>query len=335
MGRSLGSQGRLQGLEVGFHDLEVVVAAGLVGDALERVEDVRLQIRVPGQGLGGLVGDQCLVEDGGDAVGLGLLLEVLDPGGAGLALGVDAGDGLLGEAVALGEVAEGGVVGEEDLGLGVLQAVLEVAVQAAQLLDQGLRCSSCSRPRGPGRPSRRPCRRPGRSRRTSPGRARHAGRGRASSSEWPSSPSWLCSEPPWSSRVVSEAASIFVLMPVCDDGLVDGGLETLEEEGRVGLLELGALLGADLQVVRLLAGLGQAGDVRVAAAYLLGEEGHRVERRDDVELVRVALRRAVAGAGGQSAEAESGEPRQADMRRRRTFMTLIFNKYGNRCQQTS
>lgn len=88
--------------------------------------------------------------------------------------------------------------------------------------------------------------------------------------------------------------------------VVDGGLEVLEVEHRVGLLERGGLLGADLQVVRLLAGLGQAGDVHMVPAYLLGEEGHRVERRDDVELARAGRGRAVGGAGGEGAEAEGG-----------------------------
>ncbi len=46
-------------------------------------------------------------------------------------------------------------------------------------------------------------------------------------------------------------------------------------------------MGADLQVVRFLAGLGETGDVDVFAADPLGEEGHRVERRDDVERVGV------------------------------------------------
>ena len=53
-------------LQVGPHDLEVVSALGLVGDSLERVEDVGLQAGVAGEGLGGLVAGQGLEEDRGD-----------------------------------------------------------------------------------------------------------------------------------------------------------------------------------------------------------------------------------------------------------------------------
>ncbi|CAM5707526.1 hypothetical protein SGLAM104S_03783 [Streptomyces glaucescens] len=90
------------------------------------------------------------------------------------------------------------------------------------------------------------------------------------------------------------------------DGLVDGGLEGLQVEDRVGFLQLGGLLGAELQVVRFLTGLGEGGDVHVVPADLLGEELHRVERRDDIELVRVARVGGVAGAGGQGSETEGG-----------------------------
>ncbi|CAM5271514.1 hypothetical protein STENM223S_00610 [Streptomyces tendae] len=74
----LGAEGGPERLEVGLHDRDVVVTPGPVGDAFERIEDVRLQARVLGEGLRGLAGDQCLVEDGGDVVGLGLRLQLLE-----------------------------------------------------------------------------------------------------------------------------------------------------------------------------------------------------------------------------------------------------------------
>ncbi len=88
------------------------------------------------------------------------------------------------------------------------------------------------------------------------------------------------------------------------DGLVDGGLEALEVQHRVGLLDGGDLLGGELQVVRLDAGGGQVGDADVLAAYLRGEELHGVERRDDVQFAVRALGAAVAAAGGEGEGAD-------------------------------
>ncbi|GDY65811.1 hypothetical protein SAV14893_052040 [Streptomyces avermitilis] len=95
--------------------------------------------------------------------------------------------------------------------------------------------------------------------------------------------------------------------PGLRDGVVDGGLEVLEVEDRVRLLELHGLLGADLQVVRLLAGLGQTGDPHMLPADLLGEILHGVERRHHVELSAVpAVGRGRVRAGGERAETEKG-----------------------------
>ncbi len=83
------------------------------------------------------------------------------------------------------------------------------------------------------------------------------------------------------------------------DRLVDGGLQALEVDDRVGLLDRPDLLGGEFEVVRLDAGGGEVGDLHVLAAYPAGEELHRVEGRDDVQLALRALGAATAAAGRQ------------------------------------
>ena len=64
------------------------------------------------------------------------------------------------------------------------------------------------------------------------------------------------------------------------DRLVDRGLELVLEDDHVGLVQVGRLGDAELEVVGLAAGLRQVGDLPVVARHPLRHPGQRVERRD-------------------------------------------------------
>ena len=91
------------------------------------------------------------------------------------------------------------------------------------------------------------------------------------------------------------------------DGLVDGGLEAALVEHHAGVLEVRGLARLELEVVRLLAGLGQVDDVHVAAADPLGDELQGVERGDHLG----------PSACGGTAAAARGQQRRGDDEQRR------------------
>ena len=65
------------------------------------------------------------------------------------------------------------------------------------------------------------------------------------------------------------------------DGLVESGLEAGDVEDEVGLADLGDLLGAELEVMRLTAGRREVDDLDAVAADLLRGVRERVEPRHD------------------------------------------------------
>ena len=65
------------------------------------------------------------------------------------------------------------------------------------------------------------------------------------------------------------------------DGLVEGGLEAGDVEDEVCLADLGDLLRAELEVMRLAPGGREVDDLHTVAADLLRGVGQRIEARDD------------------------------------------------------
>ncbi len=70
-----------------------------------------------------------------------------------------------------------------------------------------------------------------------------------------------------------------------DDGIVDRGLEARRGRRRVGILDRADVAGCQLQIVGLGTGLGQAGHLDPLATDLLGHPLERVERRNDPDPV--------------------------------------------------
>src|SRR5690606_21104188 len=87
------------------------------------------------------------------------------------------------------------------------------------------------------------------------------------------------------------------------DRFVDGRLELALVDDQIGVLDGRDLLGLELDVVRLRARCGQVLDHDVPPADLLGDEGVRVERGDDVGPVVVT---GASGTGGKR-QREDGE----------------------------
>ena len=201
-------------------------------------------------------GDQGLVEDGGDLVLAGLLLDL---GESGPVTARRPGDrpliAIWVEVVAAGQVAEGGVGGDELRPRAVGQALAELLVEGAQLSRSAARRWRRSRPAGPdrsrpagGRPRSRWC--PagwGPARRADPARrARHRRRPprrHAHDHDRRGRPA-VCSGD--DGRGVQG-----VVHPALSDRLVDRGLEGLLVDHQVGRRELGDLTRGQLQVVRL------------------------------------------------------------------------------------
>ncbi|CNG22780.1 Uncharacterised protein [Mycobacterium tuberculosis] len=92
---------------------------------------------------------------------------------------------------------------------------------------------------------------------------------------------------------------------VLADGVVHGGLDALDVDGEVGVLDVGDLPGGQLQVVRLGSGPGERPHEDVVSADPLRQPRHRVERRDHGRLagrdpgVRVGAGRQARGEPGQ------------------------------------
>ena len=80
-------------------------------------------------------------------------------------------------------------------------------------------------------------------------------------------------------------------------------------DDQVGLENAGGLLRAQLEVVRLTPGLGEAGDLAVASGDPLGDELEGVRRRHDRHLVgaRRDLRRPGLTAAGDAERGGTGE----------------------------
>ena len=79
------------------------------------------------------------------------------------------------------------------------------------------------------------------------------------------------------------------------DRRVDLGDELGEVDDVVGLFDGGDVAGGEFEIVRLLAGGREVGDVDMVASDLLGGEGQRVEGGDDVEAVAFGIRTGAAG----------------------------------------
>ena len=150
-GRSRAPLAGAQRREVGAHDLEVVAAGGGVGQALDRVEGRHRRPGLPGHRVGDRRADQRLGVDGGDVVRLDEPGDLGELGRLRLGLGGEPGDADLGQPVALGEVAEGVVAGD-DRGAGAVgQARAQVAVQCGEPVPGRPWRWRRSRPGGPGR----------------------------------------------------------------------------------------------------------------------------------------------------------------------------------------
>ncbi len=99
------------------------------------------------------------------------------------------------------------------------------------------------------------------------------------------------------------------LRAVLREGLVDGRLEAAEVDGHVGLGQLGRLLHAELEVVRLLTRAGQVDHRDVVAADPLGQELQGVHRGHDRgrRVVRAGGGVGTAGGEGQQQERDDGD----------------------------
>ena len=83
------------------------------------------------------------------------------------------------------------------------------------------------------------------------------------------------------------------------DGLVDGRLELVLEDHDLGLVEVRRLGDAQLEVVRLAAGLGEVGDLPVVARHPLRDPRQRVERGHRLAVGPHVRRTVRAAAPGQ------------------------------------
>ncbi|GAB4007963.1 hypothetical protein GCM10029992_63150 [Glycomyces albus] len=79
------------------------------------------------------------------------------------------------------------------------------------------------------------------------------------------------------------------------DGLVERGAEPFEVDDQIGLFDLGDVTGGEFEVVRLDARWSEVSHIYAVAADLFGGEGERVETRDDVDLAVGGIRVVTAG----------------------------------------
>ena len=210
--------------------------------------------RSPAMDVGHVGGDQRLVEDRGDAVLPGLGLDLGDPGRGRLGVRAQSADPDLGQAVALGQVAEGRVRGDELGPLAVLQPGAGVLLaEGGQVALQGLGVGGVvGRPLGVDSADSR-------SATAAPMVTRFAG----SSQTWGSSPlSSACSRPVVVLVAVPGAevlqrdhrGRVQGVVPVAlGDRLVHGRLERPLVDDQVGVDDARGLPRGQLDVVRLAA----------------------------------------------------------------------------------
>ena len=135
---------------------------------------------------------------------------------------------------------------------------------------------------------------------------------------------------PCSSSVVKEAASATCSAPGLLDGLVDGGLEALEVDDQVRLAELArSAAGLSSRSCGSTPGLVRLVTATWSPPICSARNCHGIEGRHHVELAVAAPCRRVPQAdrpSRPSAESGGGGEAALGMRRRRTFMTVIFNE---------
>ena len=216
------------------------------------------------------------------------------------------------QAVAVGEVAEGGVARDELVAAAPGEARLELAVERAQVGDEGLGVRAVGR--GVVRVgAREPLAEGGHDGQEPRGvepEVRVLGPASSACSSCSSavSPAWSCPSSVAASEVGVRGDVDPGVRRLGRDGLVDGGLEAREVHDDVGAGQAPHRLGCQLEVVGLGAGLREAGDLDVLAADPLGRPLERVEGRGDP--IRSSVAAPPASADPQAVRASSAVPRR-------------------------